>query len=208
MNTESNALAWQFSKEITIFEDGDPRENPWVLGHPKIENIEVAAYDPSWESQFQSLKSSLDIALAEKALSIEHVGSTAVPGLPAKPVIDIDVIVDDPEDEDAYVPALVAIGYILTVRERSWYQHRMLRRDSPRVNLHVFGPKCSEHIRHLLFRDWLRMHSEDRDRYAEAKLQAKHGVDTAQAYNQNKQAVVRAIYTRIFEALHLQHAAW
>ena len=87
MNTESYVLPWRNANEITVFEAGDPHENPWVLGHAKIENIEVTQYDPSWDSLFHSLKSSLDIALAKKALSIEHVGSTAVPGLPAKPVI-------------------------------------------------------------------------------------------------------------------------
>lgn len=206
MKTEKNTLPLQNFKEITSFEAGDPDENPWVLGQPKVENIEVKAYDSAWKTQFQSLRDGIDIALAGVALAIEHVGSTAVPGLPAKPVIDIDVIVDDPEDEDAYVPALAAMGYILTVRERSWYQHRMLRRDSPRVNVHVFGPNCPEHIRHLLFRDWLCTHLEDRDLYAEAKLQAKDGVDTAQAYNMKKQAVVRAIYARLFEAHHLREA--
>ncbi|MDV2657680.1 GrpB family protein [Pseudomonas aeruginosa] len=199
MNTEKKTLSWPDANEITIFEAGDPNENPWVLGQPKIENIEVEAYDPTWATQFQTLRNSIDIALAGKALAIEHVGSTAVPGLPAKPVIDIDVIVDDPEDEDAYVPALAAMGYTLTVRERSWYQHRMLRHDSPRANVHVFGPNCPEHIRHVLFRDWLCTHPEDRDLYAGAKIQAREGVDTAQAYNMKKQAAVRAIYKRIFE---------
>ncbi|HBP6305400.1 TPA: GrpB family protein [Pseudomonas aeruginosa] len=199
MNTEKKTLSWKDTNEITIFEAGDPNENPWVLGQPKIENIEVEAYDAAWATQFQTLRNSIDVALAGKALAIEHVGSTAVPGLPAKPVIDIDVIVDDPENEDAYVPALTALGYTLTVRERSWYQHRMLRHDSPRANVHVFGPNCPEHIRHILFRDWLCAHPEDRDLYAGAKILAKDGVDTAQAYNMKKQAAVRAIYERIFK---------
>lgn len=206
MNIEKNTLSLQNAKEVTVFETGDPNENPWVLGQPQIENIEVKAYDNVWKTQFQILRNSIDIALAGKAFAIEHVGSTAVPGLPAKPVIDIDVIVDDPESEDAYVPALAAMGYILTVRERSWYQHRMLRHDSPRVNVHVFGPNCPEHIRHLLFRDWLCTHLEDRNLYAEAKLQAQEGVDTAQAYNMKKQAAVRAIYAKIFTAYRLHKA--
>ncbi len=184
---------------IAVFEDGDPNENPWVQGKPKAESIEVSDYDPHWVDVFHSRKADIEVALGGKALEIEHVGSTAVPGLAAKPVIDIDVIVGDPEDEEGYVPALSALGYTLTVRERSWYQHRMFRLDSPRVNLHVFGPECPEHIRHLLFCDWLCSHPEDRQRYADAKLLAKHGVDTAQTYNMNKQAVVRDIYQKIFE---------
>lgn len=206
MNTEKNTLSLQNAKEVTVFETGDPNENPWVLGQPQIESIEVKAYDNAWKTQFQILRNSIDVALAGKAFAIEHVGSTAVPGLPAKPVIDIDVIVVDPENEDAYVPALAAMGYILTVRERSWYQHRMLRHDSPRVNVHVFGPNSPEHIRHLLFRDWLCTHPEDRNLYAEAKLQAQDDVDTAQAYNMKKQAVVRAIYAKIFAAYRIHKA--
>lgn len=198
MNIEKMTLSWQNAHEITNFAAGDPDENPWVLGQPKIENIEIETYDPAWATLFQTLRNNIDIALAGKALAIEHVGSTAVPGLPAQPVIDIDAIVDDPQNEDAYVPALAAMGYTLSVRERSWYQHRMLRLDSPRVNVHVFGPSCPEHSRHVLFRDWLCTHPEDRNLYAEAKIQAKEGVDTAHAYNMKKQATVRAIYTRIF----------
>lgn len=133
-------------------------------------------------------------------LEIEHVGSTAVPDLPAKPVIDIDLIVPDPEREEQYVPALQALGYDLTIRERSWYQHRMLRREEPRVNLHVFGPACPEHARHVLFRDWLRQQPADRKRYAEAKMLAKDGVDTAHDYNRRKQDVVLDIYQAIFKS--------
>jgi GrpB-like predicted nucleotidyltransferase (UPF0157 family) len=118
-------------------------------------------------------------------------------------VIDIDLIVGDPNREEDYVPPLSALGYVLTVRELSWYRHRMLRHDVPRVNLHVFGPDCPEHIRHVLFRDWLCDHPEDRERYADIKSRARIGVDNVQDYNRNKQAVVRTIYQRIFE-----HHGW
>lgn len=184
--------------EIMTFEEGDPNENPWVAGKPKQEDISVEPYFPQWEASFESQRDKIAHALGETALAIEHVGSTAVLGLPAKPVIDIDLIVSDPNEEEAYVPALTRVGYELTVRERSWYQHRMLRLALPRVNLHVFGPDCPEHVRHRLFRDWLREHPDDRELYARAKLAAKSGADTAQEYNQNKQAVVREIYRKIF----------
>lgn len=192
---------------IAVFEEGDPQENPWVDGAPVLERIEVQAHDPVWAVQFLARKQGLQAALADKALAIEHVGSTAVPDLPAKPVIDIDLIVADPDDEGVYVPALESLGYRLTVRERSWYQHRMLRLDAPRVNLHVFGPACPEHVRHLLFRDWLRAHPSDRLHYADAKAQAKAGADTAPTYNQRKQAVVRAIYDKLFASHGLAGAA-
>lgn len=204
VDIENKSSYWKISNEITTFEAGDPNENPWVQGQPKPENIRVDAYDPAWGTLFSTLKNDIDIALSGKVLAVEHVGSTAVPGLPAKPVIDIDVIVDDPENEDAYIPALSSLGYALTVRERSWYQHRMLRLDLPRVNLHVFGSNCPEHIRHILFRDWLRTHPQDQNLYAEAKMQAKEGADTVQTYNTKKQVVVKQIYRKIFEFYDLQ----
>ncbi|WP_374833870.1 GrpB family protein [Paenochrobactrum pullorum] len=194
---------WPAAEVIATFEEGDPDENPWVHGKPKPEHIDVRDYDPQWHNWFEKLKADIAGALSEQALAIEHVGSTAVPDLPAKPVIDIDLIVENPDDEAQYVPALEQLGYQLTVRERSWYQHRMLRLNEPRVNLHVFAPNCPEHIRHILFRDWLITHNADRELYGQAKLSAKEGVDNVQAYNMKKQAVVREIYDRLFETYRL-----
>ncbi|MEV6849677.1 GrpB family protein, partial [Actinoplanes sp. NPDC051411] len=107
-----------------------------------------------------------------RALAVEHVGSTAVPGLAAKDRVDIDLIVADPADEDAYVPALSAAGLTLASREPHWYGHRCLWTETHDANVHVFGPDCDEHLRHLVFRDWLRAHPADRDRYAACKLAA------------------------------------
>ena len=187
-------------EDIMRHYDSDPDENPWVRGKPAPEIIEVVPYDPAWPALYEKLTAQIAGALGAAALAVDHVGSTAVPGLPAKPVIDIDVAVANPADEAAYVPALEAIGYLLTVREPSWHQHRCLQRGSPRVNLHVFGPDCPENIRHKLFRDWLRGHAGDRDRYAQAKHAAARGVDHVADYNQRKQAVLRDIYDRMFRA--------
>ncbi len=185
---------------IQIFEPGDPGEDPWVNGPAPREEIEVSDYDPAWPQRYEVLRERIAQALGPRALALEHVGSTAVPQLPAKPVIDIDLIVADPEEEAAYVPALQALGYELTIRERSWYGHRMFRLATPRVNLHVFGPACPEHARHCLFRDWLREHDEERRRYAQAKFAAQQNEDQVTAYNEKKQAVVREIYARLFAA--------
>jgi GrpB-like predicted nucleotidyltransferase (UPF0157 family) len=187
--------------EIVTFADGDPAENSWVIaGWPITEDIQLEPYSREWPRLFETCKCRIAEALPATALKIEHVGSTAVPGLSAKPVIDIDLIVENPELEVDYLPALSALGYVLTIRELSWYRHRMLRQDLPRVNLHVWGPNCPEHIRHVLFRDWLRENPGDRERYADIKSRAKVGVDNVQDYNRNKQAVIREIYQRIFEA--------
>ena len=140
---------WPPPAAITTFADGDPAENGWVSGAPPVEAIEIAAYSPEWPVLFEASKELIAQALPGVALNIEHVGSTAVPNLAAKPIIDMDLIVDDPTREETYAPALAALGYVLTIRERTWYEHRILRHDRPRINLHVFGRNCPEHARHI-----------------------------------------------------------
>jgi GrpB-like predicted nucleotidyltransferase (UPF0157 family) len=189
---------WPPASAIATFADGDPDENPWVSGAPVAEAVEIVAYSPEWPALFEASRALIAEALAGVALAIEHVGSTAVPDLSAKPVIDIDLIVEDPTQEDAYAPPLAALGYVLTIRERTWYQHRMLRREQPRINLHVFGRGCPEHARHVLFREWLRTHPEDCARYARAKDEARIGAANVGDYNRNKQAVIRDIYRTMF----------
>jgi GrpB-like predicted nucleotidyltransferase (UPF0157 family) len=94
-----------------------------------------------------------------------------VPGLAAKPVIDIVLAVADSADEDAYVRALESAGYVLRIREPEWFQHRMFKGPETETNLHVFSAGCSEIDRTLLFRDWLRSNAADRDLYARTKLE-------------------------------------
>jgi len=187
-------------EEITRHDDSDPSENPWVNGPPPPETVKIVAYQPEWPHRYESAAAEIRAALGEAALEVEHVGSTAVEGLAAKDVIDIDLTVPDPRDEDAYVPRLERIGYILKAREPSWHEHRYLRMDEPRVNLHVFGPDSPELIRHRMFRDWLRDHPEDREQYEAAKLAAIPGGGHVMDYNARKQETVREIYDRLFRA--------
>jgi GrpB-like predicted nucleotidyltransferase (UPF0157 family) len=140
--------------------------------------------------------------LAGAADSVEHVGSTAVPGLVAKPVIDIDLTIADPTAEDDYIPRLEAAGFRFEAREPGWYQHRLLVLVEPRVNLHVFGPESAEAVRHRILRDWLIAHPADRAEYAEAK-RAALGPGTVMDYNQRKEATIRKIYHRAFRSLGL-----
>lgn len=149
------------AQELARVTIGAPNRLPAPIG--------VHDYDPAWPQMFAHEHERIRRALGPAALAVEHVGSTSVPGLAAKPIIDIDLIVADPADEKAYVPALQAAGYVLRIREPDWYQHRMLKSFEPEVNLHVFGPDCDEHLRHLIFRDWLRGHPDDRDLYAAEK---------------------------------------
>jgi GrpB-like predicted nucleotidyltransferase (UPF0157 family) len=191
------------AEEITQHHDANPDENPWVNGPPAPETVEIVPYDPEWPHRYQALAEAIRTALGATALHIEHFGSTSVEGLAAKDVIDIDLTVADPRDEDAYVPALAPLGYYLTIREPSWHEHRCLRLADPRVNLHVFGPDCPETIRHRMFRDWLRTHPDDLARYEDAKRAAVPGGGHVMDYNRRKQDVIREIYDRLFRAAGL-----
>ena len=126
------------------------------IGAPEKVDIVIAEYDPAWPHRFEVERTRIIDALGGRALRIDHVGSTAVPGLAAKPIIDIDLAVADSADEDGYVPDLVAVGYALRVREPDWEEHRMLRTAAHDVHLHVFSPGSNENARHLLLRDRLR----------------------------------------------------
>jgi GrpB-like predicted nucleotidyltransferase (UPF0157 family) len=133
--------------------------------------VSLSPYDPAWPRRYAVEADMIRVALGDGVLCLEHVGSTSVPGLVAKPVIDILLVIADPADEAAYVPALEAAGYVLRIREPDWYQHRLLKRADPAVNLHVFGPGGQQEIdRMLWFRDRLRSDPADRERYARTKI--------------------------------------
>jgi GrpB-like predicted nucleotidyltransferase (UPF0157 family) len=137
--------------------------------------------------------------LGVRALRIEHTGSTSVPGLVAKPIIDIVLVVADSADEDSYVPALEAAGYLLRIREPSWYEHRMFKGPDTEINLHVFSSGCPEIDRILTFRDWLRSNDTDRDLYARTKLAlAQKEWKQVQDYADAKTAVIEEINARAF----------
>ena len=134
---------------------------------------------------------------AQRALLVEHTGSTSVPGLAAKPLIDILLVVPDSADEPAYVPALEAAGYVLRIREPDWYQHRVFKGPDTDVNLHVFSDGCEEIDRILLFRDRLRTDDADRALYERTKRDlARRTWKYTQNYADAKSAVVEAIIAR------------
>lgn len=195
--------------EIVSFDDSPPPAgaDPWVAGATPATDIEVTGPDPDWPRYYDDLASRIRKVLGWRVLQLDHVGSTSVRGLPAKPVIDIDLTVADPACEQDYVPALETIGFRLVIREPWWYDHRALRADEPRCNLHVFGFDSPELVRHRIFRDWLRGNPDERDRYAAAKRQAASeanaGGEHVMQYNARKQQVVRDIYHRAFVAAGL-----
>ncbi len=164
---------------------------------PQYQEIVIADYDPIWPHWYESAAFRIRAALGDKVLQLDHVGSTSVRGLPAKPLIDINMAVADTTDEDAYVPPLEAIGYELRVREPDWHEHRLLRGFDPPVNLHVFNPGCEELDRTVHFRDWLRTHEDDRELYARTKRElADKRWKYVQNYADAKSEVIQEILAR------------
>lgn len=161
--------------------------------------VEVVAPDPAWPRWYAAASDRVLASLGDRVLAIEHVGSTSVPGLWAKPMVDVDLIVADSADEDAWLPDLEVAGFVLRVREPDWEEHRLLRGVEPTTNLHVFSPGAREPQRHRMFRDWLRTHPVDRERYAELKREvAACGFTDAMLYNNAKAWFVYDLYEKVF----------
>jgi GrpB-like predicted nucleotidyltransferase (UPF0157 family) len=165
------------------------------------EAVEVVPPDPSWAEEFHRIEARIRSALGDRALIIEHVGSTSVPGLWAKNVIDVDLTVPDSGDEATYVPAMEAAGFVLRAREPEWEEHRMFRGSDPMSNVHVWSPGAVEPRRTRMFRDWLRTHDDDRAAYADLKRDlATRGFVDVMHYNNAKAGLIYDIYERIFAA--------
>ena len=157
--------------------------------------VTLHEYDPAWPARFEREAERIRGALGEAAWTIEHVGSTSVPGLAAKPIIDIVVAVTDSADEAAYGPALEGAGYRLTIREPDWHEHRMF--EDPATHVHVFTVGDAEVGRMVAFRDRLRRVDEDRERYAAAKRTlAARRWRHVQHYADAKSGVIEEILAR------------
>lgn len=162
--------------------------------------IVLADYDPEWPVLFEREAARIRTILGERALRIEHVGSTSVPGLAAKPVIDIVLVLADSSDELAYVAPLEAAGYVLRIREQDWHEHRVLKGPDTNVNLHVFSEGSPEIDRMLAFRDRLRANDSDRTCYERSKRElAEREWKYVQDYADAKTAVVEEIIARAWE---------
>jgi GrpB-like predicted nucleotidyltransferase (UPF0157 family) len=164
---------------------------------PLSGRIPIVDYDPRWPELFGREAKRIRAVLGRRALRIEHTGSTSVPGLVAKPIIDVLLVVTDSGDEDTYAPALEATGYLLRIRETNWYEHRMFNGPDTEINLHVFSCGCPEIDRMLMFRDWLRSNAVDRDLYARNKLAlARKEWMYVQNYADAKTLVIEEIIAR------------
>ncbi len=182
-----------------ISAETEQRVHAATIGTPQVHNstIHLADPDPAWPALFSAEDREIRAALGDKVLLLEHVGSTSVPGLAAKPIIDMLLAVADAADEAAYVPPLEARGYVLHIRESDWFQHRLLNPPKVKGNLHVFSAGCEEIQRMLTFRDWLRRNAEDRMLYEEAKRELARRVwKYTQGYADAKSEVIGEIMTR------------
>ncbi|PLN82618.1 GrpB protein-domain-containing protein [Aspergillus taichungensis] len=175
-----------------------PAYNPLTIEHVAQrphKPIEIVDSDPTWPAKYALIEARIRSALGnDNLVSIAHVGSTSVPDLPAKDIVDVDVVVPDPDAEDRYIPALEAAGFRFLFREPDWHRHRFLYLDDPYANVHVFGPEASETIWHRMFRDWLLAHEDDRVLYAGVKREAarasREGGETVMQYNDRKEAII------------------
>jgi len=159
--------------------------------------IELAEHESRWSQIYRQHAARVAAALGRRALRIEHVGSTSVPGLPAKPIIDIALVVADAARESSYLLDLEQAGYRLRIREPEWLEHRMCTDHDGTANVHVFSAGCEEVERMTRFRDWLRRNPADRDLYARAKRElAQRDWEYVQQYADAKSDVVAAILAR------------
>jgi len=187
MQDEQGQTSEEYMQAVTIGER-KPHRGP----------VELVDYDPEWPALFRREEERIRDALEERALQVEHAGSTSVPGLIAKPIIDIVLAVADSTDEEAYVPALEDAGYVLRIREPDWFEHRLLKDQDPSVNLHVFSAGCPEIDRMLRFRDRLCTNDADRELYARAKRElAEQNWEYVQNYADAKTSVVEEILDRL-----------
>ena len=159
--------------------------------------IQIVDYQSNWPELFQKEANNIGQILGNLVITLDHVGSTAVPGLAAKPIIDIDLSVANSADEPSYLPLLEAAGYRLIIREPDWQQHRMLKGPDIDINLHVWTIGSLEVKRHLVFRDWLRTHADDRELYSQLKKNlANQFFDYMYQYSDAKAHLISQIYER------------
>jgi GrpB-like predicted nucleotidyltransferase (UPF0157 family) len=165
-----------------------------LIGGVEKREIKIVDYDADWPKKFETNARVIADALGGSALRVEHIGSTSVPGLAAKPIIDILVVVPDSAYESAYLPQLEAAGYVLRVREPDWNEHRMFRTPERDVHIHIYSAGCPEIQRNLTFRDCLRRSIDDRRRYEQTKRElAKKEWFDMNAYANAKTEVIESI---------------
>jgi GrpB-like predicted nucleotidyltransferase (UPF0157 family) len=168
--------------------------DPELIGGVEKRQLVIAEADPAWRAAYRDHEVRIREALGDRAVTIEHIGSTSVPGLAAKPIIDVLVVVPDITAEEDYVGPLLAAGYELRVREPG---HRLVRTPERDVQVHILEPADPAVDEYLLLRDHLRRDEEDRFLYEHTKreLVARDWSDM-NAYAEAKTEVIEAIKGR------------
>jgi GrpB-like predicted nucleotidyltransferase (UPF0157 family) len=175
----------------------EERRREVIIGEVERQAIMVVDYDPAWPERFRGEEAKIRAALGEAAIAIEHIGSTSVPGLAAKPIVDILLVVEDSGEEVSYLPALEEAGYVLRVREPDFHEHRMFRTPEKDVHLHVYSAGSPEIERYLLLRDRLRENGKERDLYVRTKRElARRDWPSMQHYAEAKTGVIEGIIAR------------
>ena len=199
-----------FPKDIVrdYVDDGSSVER--VNKRKSKSKISIVESNSVWPQRFLDTKARIEAALGSTMVAILHAGSTSVPGLPAKDIIDVDLVVKDIKDEESYVEALERVGFLFLFREPDWHQHRYFVDEGDRpgaypINIHVFGPDCPEVERHRIFREWLLKSPEDRQLYATVRRECAAASEVAsesmQEYTLRKETTVREILNRAFRDL-------
>jgi GrpB-like predicted nucleotidyltransferase (UPF0157 family) len=164
---------------------------------PVQPRIEICDYNPIWPRLYEREAARIWFVLGDQIVRLEHAGSTSVPGLAAKPIIDLVLEVEDAANEAVYVPAMQAAGYRLLLREPDWFQHRLFKGPDTDINLHVFSARCPETDQMLRFRDWLRGNAGDRELYVRTKRELTvRDWSSVQDYADAKTAVIGEILLR------------
>ena len=179
----STELTDEYIKKVVV--SGNIEHNQTILLKP---------YDDKWPVLFEREKNRISKILKERALMIEHIGSTSVPGLTAKPIIDILLVVEDAGKEELYVNDLCEHGYILRIKEPDFENHHMFKGSDTDINLHVFSKDSKEIEKYLLFRNYLRLHDDARELYENTKKElVKKTWKYVQNYADAKSEVVQKI---------------
>ncbi|MGZ6312807.1 MAG: GrpB family protein [Candidatus Limnocylindrales bacterium] len=170
-----------------------------TIGEPAVLDgpVSLTDYDPAWPALFLREEARIRGILGDRVRRLEHVGSTSVPGLAAKPIIDMVLALPDSADEPAYVPDMERAGYVLRIREPAWFEHRLFKGPDTNVNLHVYTDGEPEIERMIRFRDWLRDHDDERALYERTKRElAARQWRYVQNYADAKTEVVEGILAR------------
>ncbi|MEQ8635487.1 GrpB family protein [Gimesia maris] len=190
---------WIEQGPTDLHAENDDNRETGLIGGVEQRVIELVEYNTCWPERFEHHAEKIRDVLGDQALTIEHIGSTSVPGLAAKPIVDLLLVVVDSSDENAYLPQLLSAGYELRVREPDFQEHRMFRTPARDVHLHLFSEGSPEIIRLLMFRDWLRSCPEDRQRYEQVKRElVQKSWPDMNAYAAAKSSVIEQILNTAF----------